>query len=346
MHTTETQLKTVAQEIKDFQDHAGLSDAALVKDFADLGSTKTYKRILEGDFSELNVERQLNNYQRVLELTKIRRDPGDDAVYKDLRHVRNSLLAVKEAYREKSNDRLVIIEGGTGSGKTWTLDIIQEEFPQASVRVDAHGGWKIGNNPLSIMLGDILNAANIREYKSESTTANAEQRTPNSALPVSFAERKNKLFAFLNERKRILLLDEGHEMGPFCLNLVKTIINQTPTIVVLAVYPTLFRRLESRSYDDCIQLTGNRLYERIRIPSPAVDEIEKFLERRGVKFEPDEKKACLEKLAATAPALADWMANWKFIRRFAVRAKQSKGAIDAEQCVEHIRAISKARKGA
>lgn len=345
MHTKENELQTCAANIQEYQTRAGLSDAALVKEFADLGSTKTYKRILEGDFSELNVERQLNNYQRVLELTKIRRDPGDEAVYKDLRHVRQAVLAVKEAYREKSNDRLVMIEGPTGCGKTITLDVIEEEFPQASIRTDAHGGWKIGNNPLSIMLGDLLTAANIREYSPKAKDGAQEMKPADASLPVSFAERKNKLFAVLNERKRVLIIDEGHEMGPFCLNLVKTVINQTPSIVVLGVYPTLFRRLESRAYDECVQLTGNRLYERIQIPPPQVDEIEKFLERRGVKFEAKDKEACLEKLAATAPALANWMANWKFIRRFAVRARQTKGPIDAEQLIEHIRAISKARKG-
>lgn len=52
MHTTkELELKSVAAAIKDYQYRATLSDAGLVKEFADLGSTKTYKRILEGDFS-------------------------------------------------------------------------------------------------------------------------------------------------------------------------------------------------------------------------------------------------------------------------------------------------------
>lgn len=280
-------------------------------------------------------------------MTKIRREPGDEAIYSDLRHVRQAVLAVKEAYREKSNDRLVIIEGATGSGKTITLEILADQFPKALIRADAHGGWKIGNNPLSIMLGDVLTAANIRQYGTDETEQpnGVPKNGQSGTLPVSFAERKNKLFEFLNSRKFILAIDEGHEMGPFCLNLIKTIINQTPTIVVMAVYPTLFRRLESRAYDDCIQLTGNRLYERIQIPSPQVDEIEKFLDRRGVKFVEADKKACLAKLAETAPAMANWMANWKFIRRFAVRAKQAKGPIDCEQLLEHIRAIEKARKG-
>ena len=59
--------RQVAEQIRDYQERRGLSDAALCREFAGLGSTKTYKRILEGDFSELNVERQLENYLRVLE---------------------------------------------------------------------------------------------------------------------------------------------------------------------------------------------------------------------------------------------------------------------------------------
>lgn len=336
----EGRLRAVAQQIKEYQDRAGLSDAALCREFGGLGSTKTYKRILEGDFSELNAERQLENYSRVLELTKIRPDPEAGTIYEDLRHVRQTLLAVKEAHRETGNDHLVILEGATGSGKTETAGIVERSFGGAVVRVEAHGGWKVGNNPLTVMCGDLLEAARLREYGADKAAENKAAAA--DSLPVSFAARKKKLFDALNERKRILIIDEGQEMGPFCLNLLKSVINQTPTVVLLCVIPTIFRRLESKSYEDAIQLTGNRLYERVRIPSPEASEVARFLERRGVKFaDAGTAEKCIAKLVEMAP----YAANWKFINRFARRARQVKSGVDMEQFVEVVRAIERARKG-
>jgi len=129
-----TELKKVAQQIKDYQDRRGLSDAGLCREFAGLGSSKTYKNILSGDTAELNIDRQLQNYTRVLELTRIKPDPDAGAIYDDLRHVRQTLVAVKEAYLEKGNDHLVIIEGPTGSGKTETLGLVEREFGNAAIR--------------------------------------------------------------------------------------------------------------------------------------------------------------------------------------------------------------------
>lgn len=345
MHTNETtelsgELRKIAAQIKDYQDRRGLSDAALCREFGGLGSTKTFKRILEGDFAEMNTERQFENYTRVLELTRIKPDPDAGVIYDDFRHVRQTLLAVKEALREKGNDHLVILEGATGSGKTETMAIIEREFPNLVIRVEAHGGWKIGNNPLTVMAGDMLRAAKLREYGE--ADGKDDTKTVSDAMPQSFAARKEKLFDALNVRKRLLLIDEGQEMGPYCLNMLKSIINQTPTVVVLAVIPTIFRRLESRSYEDAIQLTGNRLYERIRIASPQAREIGMFLERRGVKFvDADVAERSIAKLSEKAAH----MANWKYINRFARRAKAAKGGVDEETFIEHVKSVERALRG-
>lgn len=343
MTPQETQLIQTAQKIRQFQVDNSFSDAALCRQYAGLGSTKTYARILAGDLSELNVERQLENYTQVLELTEIRRDPEDERIYDDLKHVRQCRTAVKESYKELGNDRLIILEGATGCGKTRTLDILETEFQTVAARAEAHSGWKQGNNPIRFMLVDLLVACRMREYaEGRSAKLKPEAKvTVADSIPSTYMELHHKLIDALNVRKRIVLIDEAHEMGPYTMNTLRTLINQTPSVFVIAVIPTIWRRLESRSYDDAVQLTGNRLYEKVVIPSPQPGEVALFLERRNIQFEKADKDACIAKLCELAPQYA----NWKFISRFARRARAAKGAVDAEQFIEHVRAIEKARKG-
>jgi hypothetical protein len=80
----------------------------------------------------------------------------------------------------------------------------------------------------------------------------------------------------------------------------------------------------------------------VRIGSPQAAEVGKFLERRGVKWSDEETG---EKVIAKLVEMAPFCANWKFITRFARKAKQAKGGVDLEQAVEFITAIEKARKG-
>ena len=67
LHSMEVaELGDIAGRVKAYQDAERLSDSALVRLFPDLGSTKTYNAILNGDLAELSLENQLTNYQLVI----------------------------------------------------------------------------------------------------------------------------------------------------------------------------------------------------------------------------------------------------------------------------------------
>jgi hypothetical protein len=92
-------------------------------------------------------------------------------------------------------------------------------------------------------------------------------------------ERFNKVVARLKQSRICLAIDEGHHMGPRCLNLLKTLINQTPGEIAVFAKETLWTKLELAAYEEVKQLTKNRLAERVVLGCRPRD-IEKLLDRR------------------------------------------------------------------
>jgi hypothetical protein len=102
------------------------------------------------------------------------------------------------------------------------------------------------------------------------------------------------------------------------------LINQTSTIVVLMCIPALLTRLMSGSYEEAIQLTGNRLCERVYLPSPPADEILMMLERRGVKFaDVMTKNTVAKSLAEDAPHFGNWRYVIQITRKLYEAAKKA-----------------------
>ncbi|MES2219384.1 MAG: ATP-binding protein [Acidobacteriota bacterium] len=332
------QLRQYAQQIREWQSRELLSDNDLLKQCGLLGSTKTYRRVLdpEDNLEGLDIERQLHQFtqQWVVIETRAAAGAGAEDDYDDLSHVNAARLAVTDALAEKGNNRLVIIEGPSGSGKTSLRRILVKRWPNVSTAVDADETWR---ESLTAMLSTLLiEVGPIERNKGEGV------RSADVLIPYSAIEQKRKLFDALRVRKRILFMDEAHHMGVRTLNMVKSILNETPTVVVFLAIGTLLKRLEQNAYEEARQLTRNRLGERIVISSPAPDEVEKFVARRGVKFtDTKEAKNCAAKLAADAVTRG----NWNFVNMVARKARKlcAKGPIDTEQFVEALTAALKTR---
>ena len=119
-----------------------------------------------------------------------------------------------------------------------------------------------------------------------------------------------EVIGFLKERRLVLIINEAHHLGPRGLNMVKTLLNQTPTVIVLECIPALLTRMLGGTYEEAVQLTGNRLCERVYLAPPQTDEILLMLERRGVKFaDAETRNTTAKQLAEHAPMYG----NWRFI---------------------------------
>lgn len=259
-HEQEQELHALAQQIRAWQDQNALTTSALIRRFANLGSDKTYNKILRGDYAQLDVVRQLANYRSALALLEsIGVAEEEEDIYEDLSpivHLRRTMLGV---FKETGNARFVLVEGESGSGKTTAAKQILAKYGSRCMMIELSPVYRDSSWNFLALIYEALG------YKDP----------PNQARLVF-----SKIVQELNTTRRCLFVDELHHCGPNVLNTIKTLINQTPGEIVGLTMPTLWGRLEKKSYEECKQLTGNRLAERIRIDTLTAPDIRKFISRR------------------------------------------------------------------
>jgi DNA transposition AAA+ family ATPase len=289
----------LARRIAAYQEPQRLSDVALVKAFPDLGSTKTYRRILHDDLAELDLEKQLASYRAVwarIESLAAQRGSRDEDLYDDFTGLAQFKKALLDTMHERSPARLIIVEGDTGTGKTSIRRVVQNKYGTRLLCIEATVAW--GDSPMA-MLGAIIKATGSKD------------------LPASQAERFDKVVEILNASRRCLTIEEAHHLGVRLLNLLKSLLNLTAGEFATLAYPTLWARLEKAAYHEVRQLTGNRLAERIRLQVDAAD-VRKFVSRRVPLAEAslDGKfEAALHALSEKAPRYG----NYAFIREVCTR---------------------------
>jgi type II secretory pathway predicted ATPase ExeA len=158
--------------------------------------------------------------------------------------------AVLEAMTSSGVDRVILLLGDSGAGKTCAIESLLQEYDTA-VAVEALEVW--GDSPAA-MLCDVLAAL-------------GEASKPSSPAYALF----RMAVARLCKRRVTLCFDEAHHMGPRCLSALKGLVNATPGEFVLAGQPTLWRRLQEVAHLELRQLTTNRLRERITLELNAAD---------------------------------------------------------------------------
>lgn len=140
--------------------------------------------------------------------------------------------ALNMAFAEERN-RIVIVLADTGGGKTSIAKAIERDFSSRTAMVEATETWR-----KSYLAGtqDISRACGIPE--------------PANNMRVA----QNDLIAELKRQPRIIIIDEGNYFGTACLNLVKTVVNQTSSIVVILAMPLLWKTITKKSNQEARQL--------------------------------------------------------------------------------------------
>ncbi len=267
-------LVTWARSIRAWQESrpTRLSDEALVRRYPALGSTKTYKRILAGDLAELRIEDWLEKYRGVSNQIDAESAGAATAeIYDDLEPTRLVRAAVQNLLRSFGIERLVVVQGDTGTGKTTALAVVDEMFRGSTVKLEAHEGWR----SFAAAMGDIAVAVGVADSIDK--------------LPVSGSARLDAIVRHLGESRPIILIDEGHHVTAPVLNAIKTMINRTAARFVIAAQSTLWRKLAAASLQEAKQLLLNRLRERVHLGGPTAADVALYLARRaGLEVGDDE----------------------------------------------------------
>jgi DNA transposition AAA+ family ATPase len=256
------ELVALTQRIRAWQENRKLSDNELLRRLPGLGSTKTYTRLIKGDFAELDLERWLAEYRSVWAVIEslTGREHDEEDLYEDISTVVALRRALVEILECRSIRRVILLEGDSGLGKSSALTLLQRKYGQRVLLVEAADAW--ADNP-NAFLGAILDALGVKEQA------------------LSRDGRLRQVVAKLRTHRITIAIDEAHHLGPHCLNTAKTLINQTPSEIALLALPTLWRRLERTSYEEVKQLLGNRLAERIKIGDIREADVRKILQRRA-----------------------------------------------------------------
>lgn len=324
IHTEEEEacleLIDLARKVKTWQElQPGLSNNKLLERFPGLGSTKTYTAISLGKTADYDIEKQLVAFRGVWQqVNEEAPEAQQEVFFDDLGTVNKVRLAALEARTCGDNTRFVLVEGDTGSGKTKTLEGLAAKYKE-TVMIEASAAWKDSPNALltelALALGDGKGLA-------------------------SQAQRLRECKALLLKTRRIICIDEGHEMGPKCLNTLRTLINASQCVFVVAAMHTLWERLEKRdAYQEARQLTGNRLQRRVKLHKVSEIDVKRLLHHlAGIDGDPVEKDAAGTSLLTRAARhiIPDCSrhGNLKLVTRVARTARRL--AADSPVTIEHI----------
>lgn len=300
------ELVTLARNIRAWQDKQKprVSDESMLRLYPGLGSTKTYKRLREGDVDGLAVDNHLPKYHGVWNAIEAAAGAAAvEEIYEDITPAVETGLAIASLIPQRGKERLVLIEGPTGSGKTESLRLLARTYAGQTALVEAHEGWK----SLATALGDICLALGYRRHRAD--------------LPVTTSLRLNDCIDALKRQRRLVLIDEAHHCTAEVLNSVKTLLNQTDSLFVLAGIDTLWRKLTARSWEEARQLVHNRLHERVRLGAPTEADVRRFL---GARVPGLARDGMAKAFSAVASASVH-CGQFAFLRRLAERLNSLPG---------------------
>lgn len=262
------ELLSLANSIETYRADRIMSKALLLRSYPELGTDKTYGKIVKGELTELDItNRWLPAYRQVwAQIQTSDTDVADDSLIEDLTGPVEICRSYLETRNEKTNARFIALIGDSGLGKTSAIEVMKSKPYGVNILVvEAIDVWKNQGKgtaiPLLRAIGKKLGVT----------------KQPGSARDGFFDE----IVAKLNAQRRCIVIEEAHHLCPAGLNTIKALINLTSVLVVVTAMPILWQRLESsrEAYAECKQLTGNRLAERIVLTLRESD-VKRILEKR------------------------------------------------------------------
>lgn len=293
MDTREEQLtqrlQDLARRITAWRESTGKSDAWLIRKYDTLGSARTLRDMRDAKTEGYNLDNQLANYEAAWSMIE-----ADDPSFRSISLIPTLTgpvqlkRAVLEARVSNGNDRVILLLGDSGIGKSAALAVLAAEYDTVVI-VEAKEVW---SDAPSALLCDIMKAL-------------GEEVSPTGMAYVLFQQAVRRLCG----QRVTLCIDEAHHMGKRCLNTVKSLINATPGEFVLAGQPTLWSKMHQSYNLELRQITTNRLRERLTLTLNASD-VAAYIAGRF----PDLAKAACQSAAKILAEKAGNLGNISFVR--------------------------------
>ncbi|MBR1836413.1 MAG: ATP-binding protein [Kiritimatiellae bacterium] len=297
MNENETECQALARKMTGYGEARGWSLAKLCREFPALGSERTLRDMRDGRFEGYDLTARLADLRAAAALAEeLAEEQGErgEATYDSLLIVEAVRRACLTAMRSWGSNRVVVVQGPSGVGKTTALRIVSGKYGRRIATVEASDAW--GDKPAALL------RAILRALGHEGN------------LPASTVDRLEAVQETLTRSRTCVCIDEAHHLGPHCLNTVKTLVNTTPGEFVLLAIPTLWNKLESQAYMEARQLTTNRLSERLKLSLTERDLARYFALARPDAFPEGEKGKAARTAAKMAMQVAPGAGNMAFVR--------------------------------
>ena len=290
--------QALARRMAAYGEARGWGLARLCREFPALGSDRTLRDMRDGRFEGYDLAAMLADLRAAAALVDdLAQEGGEERVFDTLGTVEAVRRACLAAMRSWGTNRVVVVQGPSGVGKTTALRVVAGKYGRRIAVLEASDAW--GDKPAAL-LGAVLRAVG-----------------QEGNLPASTVGRLEAAQEVLGRSRTCVCIDEAHHLGPHCLNTVKTLVNTTPGEFVLIAIPTLWSKLESQSYQEARQLTTNRLSERLRLGLTERDLARYFALSRPKAF-PDGERGMARTAAKAVAPVAAGSGNMAFARDVAL----------------------------
>jgi len=254
---------------------------------------------LEGSLRQLRIERAHST--KLTGGTAWTRIPWQEAV--------SHAVTLAKLKPDDDCERLVVGLAETGGGKTRLGR--QLKIAHDGILVEASEPWR---SSYFAAIYDVALGAGV----------------PEKELGTSKHQVQRALISQLRKQRRILIIDEAEYFGPAATNLIKLILNQTPTVIIVLAIPDLFARWQRSAWIESAQTS--RRSEAVILADPVFPEDVIALAEKLGKTLTAEMAGVIAKASNTFGKIS-----------FALRAIKDLGdgntRGDAEQAVSNIRAL-------
>lgn len=269
----------VLTQLSAHQTALGLTDAAFVRKFLTVSGT-AWSRIKSGKYGanadEMFSKLAVNLRQLRIKLAQDAKLTGGK-VFHTFAQQQAVIDAVTTCLLKPSDDqnRFVAYLAPTGGGKTALgreLKVMHD-----AIYVEASETWRTSYFAALVAIGRAA-GCNVSELLKGTRSAEA-------AVITRFCANR-----------RVLLIDEGEYFGARTINLLKLLLNQTPTVVVVLAIPELFARWNSAAWAEAAQIT-RRAEAIVRLDHVMPDEVALLLSTRVAVSEPGRVAGMIAKAA-------------------------------------------------